>query len=65
LTSYIDAGLVYGNTAERAKQLRSFSRGQMTASDVRQHLPYDKPGTLCSIPPVAKDKRCFAAGWTK
>ncbi|KAF6034053.1 hypothetical protein EB796_007635 [Bugula neritina] len=62
LTSYIDAGLVYGNTDERAKQLRSFSRGQMTASDVRQHLPYDRPGTLCSIPPVAKDKRCFAAG---
>ncbi|XP_067948302.1 myeloperoxidase-like [Watersipora subatra] len=65
LTSYIDAGSVYGSTTARANQLRAFTRGEMVESERQSLLPTDKPGTACDIPPPQPDKRCFAAGDTR
>lgn len=70
LSSYLDSGTVYGKDDERASQLRTFSNGQLLASEgisanrdlglkKRSYLPFDT--TTCSADAQAAFK-CFLAG---
>ena len=60
ITSFLDAGVIYGSTTERASQLREFVGGRMLLT--QSGLPTDTNGTECKIPRRQHDKRCFAAG---
>lgn len=61
LTAYIDASMVYGNTDEEARELRTFSGGKLLASGAGGHLlPKNKKET-CVLHNPSQDY-CFKAG---
>lgn len=58
-TSFIDVSFVYGPLPDKARDLRSFSRGQLTVRRVngKAYLPLDDPSE-CPFAP----KFCYKAG---
>lgn len=67
LTQTIDASMVYGNTLERSKELRTFRDGKLKSSVVNQveWLPLERKNNSedCSISEAEQRRfKCFVAG---
>lgn len=61
LSSYIDAGMVYGNTESKTSQVRAFQSGMLKTSIVAGQSFLPQSGGSCGIP-QNKQQKCFTAG---
>lgn len=61
LTSHIDGSMVYGNSDNAARDLRTLSRGELKTSG-NDYLPLANVDAKCDIPRNNPVQRCFLAG---